>query len=668
MIKHSIRLTSFLFALCVFLLIFQSAMVKQQQFPFETTSRFELNIASQDKTKEEIINDLNKITDKNHGVLVKAVTNSKEYKNKKDIIWFGSKVPISSDIIIKDTDIYWLDSGLTGNLIPSTDMGTRPLYGTYAIQGTENFKNDINAWCDENGISVSWYNTQSFAKNIYNYLVHNGIGNTIITAFLLLITTLIAWFVTHAKARTIRLLGGISDKRIHIEDTCSIFVNVIIGFIIALITLLSYVGFSNSICQIFLILRNCFGGLIFLLILSAILIYLMSMLVSPKPKHLAKREIPLKKFKLLGTGARILSIVLALLIVPSTITSAYIFNELSKEYSLWGNMQNIVRVGFSDTDSLVTDEMIPHVEEFCKQMIEKNNLRMSFVIDGALALNKEEYGGYDHIIVADKAWINSLNIGVGEKKKGGKLTKVSLQNLKEPLRNFLNAEIPVLTKAETVQPDGMGYYEFTGEKFLALPPNVASGGSTVQAKNPLIILVEDPISYFKAESFVVAALSSGNIVFSDEQILREALAYSPIQEYVVSIDAIADIALEQAQQFGKEAFYYIAACVLILAAMIFAGIMDAQLWSDSNKKRIFTLHTFGKTYANITAHSFLKDFVVAAITVLVGGGLSFILRRPEIVVLMWVAFVVMLLYCLSNFIAYQVYTRKAFFKISRRNE
>ncbi|MBZ4666594.1 DUF6619 domain-containing protein [Mahella sp.] len=668
MVKYSIRLTSFLFALFVFLLIFQYATVEQQQFPFNTTDRFELNITTQNIAKEEIINNLNEITDDNNGVLVKVVTNSEEYEDKKDIIWFGSRAPVSNDIIVKDSEIYWLDSSLTGELISSTDMGTRPLYGTYAIQGTENFKNEIDKWCSENGISVSWYLPESFVKIIYSYLVHNGIGNAIMTAFLLFITTLITWFLTHAKARTIRLLGGISVKRIHIEDTFSILLKVAIGFIIALIVVLSYIGISNSINQIFLVLSKNLLGLIFLLILSSILIYLISVLVRPKTEHLSKREIPLKEFKLLGTITRVLSVILALLIVPSTLTSAYIVKELSKEYSLWENMQNNVRIGFSYTDPLVTEEMIPFVEQFCNQMIKENNLSLSFVIDSAIALNPEEYGGYDHIIIADKAWINSFNIGIEEKGKGGQLTKVSLGDLQEPLRDFLNAQIPIWTKAETVQPDGLGYYEFTGEKFLALPPNVASGGSTVQAKRPLIILVENPISTFKGESFIVAALSSGNIVFSDEDILRKALVNSPIQEYVVSIDTIADVALEQAQQFGKEAGYYVVASVLIFIAMIFAGIMEAQLWADSNKKRIFALHTFGKSYSNIIAPSFQKELVIIVVTILGGSVLSFALRRPEILVLICVAIVITLLYCISNFAAYHVYTRKAFFKVSRRNE
>lgn len=668
MIKHSIRLTSFLLALFSFLLILQYTTVIQQQRPFKTTDRFELNINTQNVTKEEIVKNLNRIVDNNNGVLVKVVANSDEYQDKKDIIWFGSKIPVSNDIIVDESQIHWLDSEFTGEMISSNDIGTKPLYGTYAVQGTEKFKMEISQWCADNNISVAWYIPDSFAKVVYSYLIHNGIGNTIITAFLLFIATVIAWFVIHAKARAIRFLGGISTYKIHAEDTLSILINVIIGFVIALIAVLSYVGISNSIVQIPLILLKCFVTLLFLLIFSAIVICLISMLVRPKIEHLAKREIPLKKFKLLETATRILAIVLAMLIIPSTLTSAYILKELSKEYALWGTMQNNVRIAFNETDPLVTDEMIPYVEKLCNQMIAENKLSLSFVIDKAIELNAEEYGGYDHIIVADKGWINSFDIGINESGSGGELTQIQLKDLEKPLQDFLEAQIPIWTKAGTVQPEGLGYYEFTGDKFLALPPNVAYGASTIQAKNPLVILVDNPISIFSASSFIVATLSSGNIVFSDENALRSALANSPVQGYVSSIDAIADVALEQAQQFGKEATYYLIACILIFIAMIIAGIMDAQLWVNSNKKRIFTMHTFGKTYRDIILPFFKKEVIIALITVLLGGVLSFLIRRPEIPILICVAIAITVIYCLANFIAYQVYTRKAFFNIARRNE
>lgn len=49
-------------------------------------------------------------------------------------------------------------------------------------------------------------------------------------------------------------------------------------------------------------------------------------------------------------------------------------------------------------------------------MEKNNNLSLSLVIDKSIELNKEEYGGYDHIIITDRSWINSFNIGIEKKR------------------------------------------------------------------------------------------------------------------------------------------------------------------------------------------------------------------------------------------------------------
>lgn len=668
MIKHSIRLTSFILALFTFLLTFQHTMLEQQQLPFDTAKQFELNISDSNVPKKELINTLNELTSSNEGVLVKVVTDPENYENKKDIFWFGTKEPVSKNMIVDNQKICWLDSKLKGELISSTDIETRPLYGTYAMQGSDKFKNEINEWANENGISISWLSHPSTLKNIYYNLIHNGIGNAIITAFLLFLTTLIAWFVTHAKARTIRLLGGVSSKRIHAEDTISIMKIATSGFLIAWMVMLGYIAFVNGFRQIPLIILQSFISLILLLLLSSFFTVVISILVRPKIEHLACRKISLKRFRQLGTVARIMSIILALLIIPSTITSASILQQLSKEYSLWENMQSNVSLSFGDIDSLETDKMLPKVETLFNYMEQKNNLCVSLVIDKSILLNEEEYGGYDHLIISDKAWIDSFDIGVGKEDKGGKLTEVNFRKLTEPLQSFLNAQMPLWTKTGEVQPEGVGFYEFTGEKFLALPANVGYSCSTIQAQNPLVILVDNPVSIFKTKGFMLPAASSGNVVFPDEEMLRLALYNSPIKEYVTSIDTISDIALEQAQKFGKEAVFYIMACILIFIAMILAGIMNAQLWVGSNKKRIFTLHTFGKTYNEIIQPSFRKELIISILTIIMGCILSFMIRHPEPIILIVVAFAIALLYGIGNLVTYQICVRQTFYQMSRRND
>lgn len=50
-------------------------------------------------------------------------------------------------------------------------------------------------------------------KSLYYNLVHNGVGNVILTALLLFISVLLTWFISHSKGRSIRLLGGVDIKK-----------------------------------------------------------------------------------------------------------------------------------------------------------------------------------------------------------------------------------------------------------------------------------------------------------------------------------------------------------------------------------------------------------------------------------------------------------------------
>ena len=84
--KHGIRLISFILALFSFIMIFQNLMNDQQQLPLGTTEQLVLNIAETGTTKEQLISELDNITNKHNATLVKVVIPSDEYKNKKDII------------------------------------------------------------------------------------------------------------------------------------------------------------------------------------------------------------------------------------------------------------------------------------------------------------------------------------------------------------------------------------------------------------------------------------------------------------------------------------------------------------------------------------------------------------------------------------------------------
>lgn len=94
-------------------------------------------------------------------------------------------------------------------------MGVRPLYGSYSMLGSTEFKVALAEWCNKNEMSIDFYKQYPLPAVFLVYFIQHGIGNAVLISFFLFLTTVIVWFVTHAKARALRLLGGVR---------CSVFI------------------------------------------------------------------------------------------------------------------------------------------------------------------------------------------------------------------------------------------------------------------------------------------------------------------------------------------------------------------------------------------------------------------------------------------------------------
>ena len=55
---------------------------------------------------------------------------------------------------IRDNRISWLEPSVGGELIHSSDMGVRPLYGSYSMLGSTEFKVALAEWCNKNEMSI----------------------------------------------------------------------------------------------------------------------------------------------------------------------------------------------------------------------------------------------------------------------------------------------------------------------------------------------------------------------------------------------------------------------------------------------------------------------------------------------------------------------------------
>ena len=206
---------------------------------------------------------------------------------------------------------------------------------------------------------------------------------------------------------------------------------------------------------------------------------------------------------------------LALMIILAGCGNA---NKLS-EYDMTG----ISFISYTDIDTVCEDEELTTVGNNLLSE-QEDNLLLSYVVDSAIDLSAN-LGDYDHLVFTNPQWIERFG-------DSGKLKPVEYSSLSKDMQAFLDSQMPLLTNDGSVLPEGTGLYEYEGGGLLAFPVNVTLGAAKpIEAKNPLVMLIDNPAKILKADSCLLPLTSSGNVLFLDSDNLQQAFENSELKDY-----------------------------------------------------------------------------------------------------------------------------------------
>ena len=206
---------------------------------------------------------------------------------------------------------------------------------------------------------------------------------------------------------------------------------------------------------------------------------------------------------------------LALMIILAGCGNA---NKLS-EYDMTG----ISFISYTDIDTVCEDEELTTVGNNLLSE-QKDNLLLSYVVDSAIDLSAN-LGDYDHLVFTNPQWIERFG-------DSGKLKPVEYSSLSKDMQAFLDSQMPLLTNDGSVLPEGTGLYEYEGGGLLAFPVNVTLGAAKpIEAKNPLVVLIDNPVEILKADSCMLPLTSSGNVLFLDNDNFQQVFENSELKDY-----------------------------------------------------------------------------------------------------------------------------------------
>ena len=187
------------------------------------------------------------------------------------------------------------------------------------------------------------------------------------------------------------------------------------------------------------------------------------------------------------------------------------------------SIKGLFYIGYSDIDTVCENpELAKEGEDLLTA--QSDNMVLCLVIDSEILLEDEELKPYDHLIISNIAWVKEY----GDIEK---LKSIDFQSLSPEMQKFFEDQIPLWTKDGSTLPDGMSLYEYENGELMALPQYAALGEKPIYAKNPLIIMIDNPTDVLRADSFLLPLTSGGNILFINGESLSDCFDKSALKNY-----------------------------------------------------------------------------------------------------------------------------------------
>lgn len=188
------------------------------------------------------------------------------------------------------------------------------------------------------------------------------------------------------------------------------------------------------------------------------------------------------------------------------------------------NTDNLFYIAYKEIDTVCDS---PELSQKGRELLDalEDEMLLSHVVDTAIMMSPEVLGEHDHLVVTNDLWVRRF----GDERQ---LKEMDFSALNPEMQEFLNAQVPVWLNDEGDWTKQIKICEYDDDRFLAFPVNTVLGqAAPIEARKPLILLVEHPVEVLRADGFLLPASSSGNILFEHESHLKDALEQSPIKTY-----------------------------------------------------------------------------------------------------------------------------------------
>ena len=162
---------------------------------------------------------------------------------------------------------------------------------------------------------------------------------------------------------------------------------------------------------------------------------------------------------------------------------------------------------------------IGNVNALCQdaQLLESGKELLSLALDSAAPATAEQLAGYDHIALISAKWLEQYGSSV-------QLETVDETALSNAQRSYLTQYMADRTVDGSALPGGAALYTLKKGSLSLL----GADGKRIAAKQPLILLLDQPAVVLRADTCLLPLAASGNLFFASLERLSSALSQSAL--------------------------------------------------------------------------------------------------------------------------------------------
>ncbi|MGO1590878.1 MAG: hypothetical protein ACTHW1_06915 [Ancrocorticia sp.] len=529
----------------------------------------------------------------------------------------------------------WFDPNTDGKLIPSDELGDRPLDGYYVTSADSSELEELYGWAEDHGVSITDYVQRSPRSAITTLLGGTGAGMSVASALLLFVAASNTWFYSKGPSRNIRMQSGISRWRIHLADIWSLSREMIVFELVGLVAFIAIVGVIVGSGGALTVAKWTTFFLVAAIAIMLLVFIALSWFTRPKVKNIGQRIIPWRGVLRVGIGLRVLAVTLAVIAIPFAISYMQSARGAHSEAANWERVRGVVRITLtmaSDTATNV-EEFTDNFDELMELSENNDILALSFALDQMVEMQSIEDSEFEHIVITNPRYLDLWDM------KG--LEAVDHTDVPAPLQEEIEGILESWSRDSEGPAADAWYTVPSGAEPMQAIGTYADRGNGVNTDDSLIVVIDDPAKELIAEGVLDALAANGQLVFTDANMLRELVNNSGMSRYVASIDNVADQLLDTAQKYDEQARLGLLAVTIAATTLVITLVEGALLWTDRHRRNIFVLHSYGKSFSRIQLGQVAGDSAVVVATVTAGSWIAYLLYElpPQQVLLTALAIV-----------------------------